>query len=220
VNNLAFFTASGRPGAAFPGHFSKFFTVSLAVLLSTAGMLASGIAGEKAETEFPSPDGKFAFRESFGADHTTLDLVERSSGSLVCHVLDSSDNGPRLKDDVLWAPDSKSFALSSSEARLSWSVSVFVREGGTFREVELPSLTDPEIPAKYENDGRLHHWSAIGVWKPVRWQKDGSLEIRGETTRDGNDNWVTSERTVVFAPDKAGKWRIVRSKNKVASHFE
>jgi len=31
---------------------------------------------------------------------------------------------------------------------------------------------------------------------------------------------VTSERTVVLAPDKAGKWGIVRSKGKIISHFE
>lgn len=183
-------------------------------------MALPGVAGEKPEIELPSPDGRFAFRETFDKDRGTLDLVEKASGNLVCHVLDSSDNGPRLKGDVLWAPDSKRFALSSSEVRLSWSVSIFVREGDAFREVELPTLTDPEIPAKYEKDERLHHWGEIGVWRPVRWQRDGSLEICGKTTRDGNANWVTSERTVILAPDKAGKWRIIHSKDRVTSHFE
>lgn len=182
--------------------------------------LAPGLAGEKPEIEFPSPDGRFVFRETFDPARVTLDLVEKASGKLVCHVLDSSDNGPRLKGDILWSPDSKRFALSSSEDRLSWSVSVFLQEGGTFREAELPTLADPEIPAKYEKDKRLFHWSEIGVWRPIRWQKDGSLEVNGKSSYDGNGNWVTSERTVVLAPDKAGKWRIVRSKDKVASHFE
>ena len=191
-----------------------------ALLFLLAGLNLPVIAGDKPENQFPSPDGQYAFREFFDQARIALDLVEKSSGKPICHVLDSSDNGPRLQGDVLWAPDSRSFALSSSEARLSWSVGVFVRKDGAFREVELPSLADPEIPAKYEKDDRLHHWSAIGVWKPVRWQKDGSLEIHGETTRDGNGNWVTSECTAILAPDRLEKWRLVRSKNKVTSHFE
>jgi len=127
-----------------------------------------GVAGEKPDIEFPSPDGRYAFRETFDSVRVTLDLVEKASGKPVCRVLDSGDSGPRLQGDILWSPDSKRFALSGSEARLSWSVSVFVQDGGAFREAELPTLTDPEIPSKYEKDDRLFHWSEIGVWRPVR----------------------------------------------------
>lgn len=182
--------------------------------------LATGFAGEKPESEFPSPDGELAFRITPTRDHYALDLVAKANGKLVCKVIDSDEYGPTLQGDVLGAPDSKRFAFSSSEVRLASSVSVFTSEGDTFHEVKLPDCIVPEIPAKFENDERLHHWSEIGYWHPVRWQENGSLEIVGRTTRDGNENWVASARTVILAPDKAGKWRIVRSKDKVTSHFE
>ena len=220
VNRLFIRVAAARTGAGSSRPRGNFLPVCIAFLFLAAGIPALSLAAEESEIEFPSPDGRFAFRETRGKDHTTLDLVEKASGKLVCHVLDSADYGPRLTGDVLWSPDSKRFALSSSEARLSSSISVFTSEGGTFRDVDLPDCADPKIPAKYENEERLHHWREIGFWDPVRWQKDGSLEIRGRTTRDGNENWVTSERTVILAPDKAGKWRIIRSKSRVASHFE
>lgn len=189
-------------------------------MVSVIGLLPSALAGESPELEFPSPDGLLAFRITSTRDHYALDLVAKVDGKLVCKVIDSDEYGPRLKSDVLWAPDSKSFAFSSSEVRLSSSVSIFVREGETFREVELPELADPKIPAKYDGDERLHHWSAIGLWNPVRWRKDGSLEVRGFCGRSGNEITVDVERTVVLAPTKAGKWKILSSNQKVTAHFE
>lgn len=152
--------------------------------------------------------------------HYALDLVAKADGKVVCKVIDSDEYGPRLKSDVLWAPDSKSFAFSSSEVRLSTSVSVFVREGETFREVELPELSDPKIPAKYEGDERLYHWVAIAMWDPVCWRKDGSLEVRGLCSRDGNELSVDVSRTVVLAPAKSGKWKILSSNQKVTARSE
>ena len=76
------------------------------------------------------------------------------------------------------------------------------------------------IPAKYDKDQRLHHWAAIGWWAPVRWRKDGAIEVCGESTYDGNSNYVTATRTVVLAPNKAGEWKTASSKQKVTAHFE
>ena len=64
---------------------------------------------------------------------------------------------------------SKRLAAGCSTSRLSASISVFVRKGNSFHEVEIPPLTDPEIPKKYDKDNRLHHWAAIGWWAPASW---------------------------------------------------
>lgn len=210
------------PAAGKFYQFPNFFEVRriIFLLMSVIGLLPSSRAGENTDFEFPSPDGLLAFRTTSTREHYALDLVSKAGGKLVCKVMDSDEYGPRLKSDVLWSPDSKSFAFSSSEVRLSTSVSVFVRDGESFREVELPELADPRIPAKYEGDERLHHWVAIGMWDPVCWRKDGSLEVRGFCGRDGNEFSVDVRRTVVLAPAKSGKWKILSSNQKVTAHFE
>ena len=98
--------------------------------------------GETEKTiESPSPDGRFAFLKTITPKRKTLDLIEKKSGKVLLRVAESEEDfGNRLSTEVLWAPDSKRFALTYSVVRLGSEVSVYFRTGDTFR----PSCRAPE----------------------------------------------------------------------------
>jgi hypothetical protein len=63
--------------------------------------------------EAPSPDGRFAFLHTITPEMKTFDLIEKKSGKVLLRVVDSDDGiGNRLSATVLWAPDSKRFAIT------------------------------------------------------------------------------------------------------------
>src|SRR5215470_6273591 len=90
-----------------------------------------------------SPDGKFAFVVSFGEEDAfenrlqILDLIEKESGKKLQRI-DEADMP--VSWNVLWAPDSNGFALTTKvvgHSRLEGAV-VYFRSGETFRKIELP----------------------------------------------------------------------------------
>jgi hypothetical protein len=90
-----------------------------------------------------SPNGKFAFVLSFGEKDAfenrlqILDLIEKESGKKLQRIDDAEM--PVLWN-VLWAPDSNGFALTTKvvgHPRLEDAV-VYFRSGETFRKIELP----------------------------------------------------------------------------------
>jgi hypothetical protein len=98
-----------------------------------------------------SPDGKFAFVLSFGEKDASedrpqiLDLIEKKSGKKMQRI-DEADMP--VFWNVLWAPDSNGFALTTKvvgHPRLEDAV-VYFRSGETFRKIELP-----ESEAHYTN---------------------------------------------------------------------
>src|SRR3954464_9676618 len=106
----------------------------------------------KKKIEFPSPDRKFAFRYSGSKEEgekQTYVLIDRASGEVVKTVAESDpDGGPSMRfvmEKVLWRSDSKAFALIAYLWKRGSSLSVFMRDGPTFREIELPELSI-EIP--------------------------------------------------------------------------
>jgi hypothetical protein len=170
----------------------------------------------KRTIESPSPDGRFAFLAAYTAEKRTLDLIEKDSGKVLLRVAESEEGTNRLSSEALWAPDSKRVALWISIYRREADLSVYFREGDTFREIKLPALPAAKLPKKVEND-KKHFWHmAVGDWaKPVRWLKDGSLIVESESVMDGNGNTATATRTTVLGFDRSGAAKIVKSTQEV-----
>jgi hypothetical protein len=91
-----------------------------------------------------SPDGKFAFVLSFGEKDAfedrlqILDLIEKESGKKMQRIDDAE---MPVFWNVLWAPDSNGFALTTKvvgHPKLEDAV-VYFRSSETFRKIELPN---------------------------------------------------------------------------------
>ena len=95
------------------------------------------------------------------------------------------------------------------------SVSVFVRNGSAFREIELPDLA-AEVPQKAKRGMDLQHFAELDSQSAIRWEKDGSLVVQIETIVDGNEGSVTATRTVVLALDQSDKAKVRKSTTKFA----
>lgn len=90
-----------------------------------------------------SPDGKFAFVQSFGEQDSSadplqiIDLIEKKSGKKLQRIDDAS---MPVSWNVLWAPDSNGFVLTTKvvgHPKLEDAVAYF-RSGETFKKIELP----------------------------------------------------------------------------------
>ena len=186
---------------------------------------------EEAALEATSPDGQFAFRytkdsrsnpdsdsdSESESEKQTYDLIEKASGKVVTSVAESDpDLGPSARFDmtVLWRPDSKAFALTAFLWKRGTSLSVFRREGSTFREINLPEL-EAEIPEKVKRGKKYDHVAGLNSQSAERWQKDGSLVVEIETMFDGEGS-ITATRTVVLGFDRSDKARILKSTTKFA----
>jgi hypothetical protein len=185
--------------------------------------------GSKQAIEAPSPDGKFAFRYTKDSksnpdsesdlDKQTYDLIDKASGKVLTSVAESDpDLGPSARFDmtVLWRPDSKAFALTAFLWKRGTSLSVFRREGSTFREIEVPELV-AEIPEKVKRGKNFPHVAGLNSQSAKRWQKDGSLIVEIETVIDGEAGSITATRTVVLGFDRSDKAKIVKSTMKFAT---
>jgi hypothetical protein len=202
--------------------FGRIFIVFMA-LVSTG--LVRGEETEdtpKKTIEFPSPDGRFAFRysgEKSEEEKQTYDLIEKASGKVVKIVAESDpDLGPSARfimEQVLWRSDSKAFALTAFLWKRGSSLFVFVRDGATFRQVKLPELSI-EIPEKAKKGKNFPHVNQLDSQTAKGWQKDGSLLVEIETIVDGEGGTLTATRTVVLGFDRSGKAKILKSEIKFA----
>ena len=165
------------------------------------------------EIKLPSPDGKFAFLETIAVELRTVDLIEKESEKVLLRIAESDEDHPdRLRWDVLWAPDSKRFALGYSTIQKRTSeVCVYFRSGDTFRKIELPKMPDTEIPDRLKRGKHLDHIGSMDYEEAIAWKKDGSLVVEIETMLDGDGSSVTATRTVVLGFDRFGKARILKS---------
>jgi hypothetical protein len=198
--------------------FGKILIILL-VLVSRPYLLR---AEETAETpkktiEFPSPDGRFAFRYSGGKSEEqkqTYDLIEKASGKVLKTVAESDpDLGPSARftmEQVLWRSDSKAFALTAFLWKRGTSLFVFAQDGSTFREIKLPKLSF-DIPEKAMKGKNFPHIAGLDSESAKRWQKDGSLLVEIETVVDGEGATLTATRTVVLGFDHSGKAKILKS---------
>jgi hypothetical protein len=177
----------------------------------------------KKTIEFPSPDGRFAFRYSGDKseeEKQTYDLIEKTSGKVVKIVAESDpDLGASARftmEEVLWRSDSKAFALTAFLWKRGSSLFVFVRDGATFRKVKLPELSI-EIPEKAKKGKNFPHVNTLDSQTAKGWQKDGSLLVEIETIVDGEGGTLTATRTVILGFDRSGKAKVLKSTIKFAT---
>jgi hypothetical protein len=180
----------------------------------------------KKKIEFPSPDGRFAFRYSGSKSEDevqTYDLIDKASGKVVTKVAESDpDGGPSMRftmEKVLWRADSKAFALNAFLWKRGSALIVFERDGSTFREIELPDLSI-EIPEKAKKGKDFPHIVELDSQSAKRWQSDGSLVVEIETIVDGEGPTLTANRTVVLGFDHSAKAKILKSTVKFATEKE
>lgn len=153
------------------------------------------------ETVSPSPNGRYAFVENFSPDQRTVDLVTAPGGRKLREVASSGDQGNRLSTSILWAPDSRRFAISIATDRLSAEVVVYRRDKGRFVVIALPKIPEAKIPDKLLEDPHTWHWQSIDYQKAAKWRKDRTLAVTVLTSRDGNDSVIDATRTVILKLD-------------------
>jgi hypothetical protein len=166
------------------------------------------------EAKFPSPDQKFAFVLDSGEAEHSIDLIDKKTEEVLQHIDDSEISSVSYR--VLWAPDSKRFALMTRAGHPNQDVRVYFLKGHKFKEIKIPGL-EVEIPAKIRA-GKEHPHVAANNWEEAdKWNKDGSLLIRIDNTIDGAGHTASATRTVLLGFDKSDKPRILKSTVKYES---
>jgi hypothetical protein len=166
------------------------------------------------EVSSPSPDGKFAFLIGRGEYEQSIDLVDAKTEKVLQHIGDEDMSSASYT--VLWAPDSKRFALMTRMGHPNQGVTVYFRKGNKFQEIKIPDLT-VEIPKKILA-GKKHPHVAANNWEQAKkWNKDGSLLVTIYNTVDGVDHTASAERTVLLGFDQSGKAKILKSTVKYES---
>lgn len=160
------------------------------------------------KVDSPSPDGKFAFLIGHGEDQQTIDLIDKKTEKILQHIDD--DDMSSVRYSVLWAPDSKRFALMTRAGHPNQDVRVYFLKGDKFQEIKIPKLM-AEIPARIRA-GKPHPHVANNNWQEAdKWNKDGSLLLTIDNVIDGAGHTASATRTVLLGFDKSGKAKILKS---------
>jgi hypothetical protein len=166
------------------------------------------------EVKFPSPDGKFALLIGHGEDQQNIDLIEKKTEKVLQRIAD--DDMTSVRYSILWAPDSKRFALMTRAGHPNQDVRVYLLKGDKFQEIKIPDLR-AEIPARIRA-GKDHPHVANNNWQEAeKWNKDGSLLLTIDNTIDGAGHTASATRTVLLGFDKSGKPQILNSRVKYES---
>jgi len=130
------------------------------------------------EVDFASPDKKFAFLIGRGEDQQTIDLIDKKTEKVLQHIAD--DEMSSVSYTVLWAPDSKRFALMTRAGHPNQGVTVYFLKGDKVQKIKIPDLT-VDIPKKVLA-GKEHPHVATNNWQEAEeWKKDGSLLLTSIT---------------------------------------
>jgi len=176
----------------------------------TAASPSPAAGKEEEESESPSPDGKFAFLTNYEGDLHTIDLIDAKSKKVVQRV--GEEDSQMVHYSVLWAPDSKRFALMTRYGHPIQGIDVYSRSGETFRKIKLPELPEAKIPERLKRGKSFPHVAGQNWTTAKAWRKDGSLAVSIDTMIDGGDGGsITATRTVVLGFDRAGKATILKS---------
>jgi hypothetical protein len=183
---------------------------ALPSFLALTGAFAAENSNAKVKVDWPSPDGKFAFRTSYAEYLRTIDLIDNKSGKKLQQI-DQVDMSS-VYYDVLWAPDSQRFALMTRVGHPNQGVDVYFRSGGEFRKIELADqLPKADIPDKLRRGKEFPHVASNNWQQAEAWNKDGSLVVTIDTTIDGAGSSIEAKRTVALTFDRAGKVKILKS---------
>ena len=160
------------------------------------------------QINFASPNGKFAFLLGGDEYEHTIDLIDKKTEKVVQHIDDQDMSSASYS--VIWAPDSKRFALMTRMGHPNEYVTLYFQKGDKFREIKIPALS-AEIPAKIRA-GKKHPHVAANNWQTAeKWNKDGSLVVTIDNTIDGDGHTASATRTVLLGFDKSGKVKILKS---------
>lgn len=166
------------------------------------------------EAHLVSPDGKFSFLIDYGEDQKKIDLIDKKTKKVLQHIAD--DDMSSVTYRVLWAPDSKRFALMTRAGHPNQDVRVYFLKGDKFQKIKIPELT-VDIPKKVLA-GKEHPHVATNNWQEAEeWKKDGSLLLTIDNTIDGAGHTASAVRTVLLGFDKSNKPRILKSTVKYES---
>jgi len=180
---------------------------------------SAGVAGDSnGKVQWPSPDGRFACLTIYGEDLHSIDLIDRTSGRKLQRI--GEEDSDRTYWHLLWAPDSKRFALMTRLGHPIQGLDVYVRRGEMFRKIELPELPAADIPERLKHGKNFPHVASLNWQEAREWTKDGSLVVSIDTMIDGAGSSITATRTVVVGFDRTGKARIVKSTIKYATETD
>jgi len=161
-----------------------------------------------------SPDGKFSFLIDYGEDQKKIDLIDKKTEKVLQRIADDELSSVTYK--VLWAPDSKRFALMTRTGHPNQDVRVYFLKGDKFQDIKIPDLT-VEIPKKVLA-GKEHPHVATNNWQVAKqWNKDGSLVLTIDNTIDGAGHTARALRTVQLGFNTSGKAKILKSTVKYES---
>jgi hypothetical protein len=196
----------------------------LLCLISLAACTAPGHAQEKPadasneNIDWPSPDRKFAFRTAYGEDLHSIDLIDKASGKKLQQI--DEEDSTQATWHVLWAPDSRRFALMTRLGHPIQGVDIYVRSGDIFEKLDLPDLPDADIPEKLRHGRKFPHVASQNWQEAKAWQRDGALIVTIDTMLDGAGGSIAATRTVVLRFDRADKATIAKSTIKYATGTE
>ena len=163
----------------------------------------------------PSPDGRYAFVENVADDDTrSVNLIDQKTGKMVKQVADN-ERGWR----VLWSADSTRFAGMLRYGHPNQGVTVFIRHGNTFKEVDLPEI-NADIPERLKRGKTFTHVAANNWQEAVKWLKNGSLIMTVDSMIDGTGPAVEATRTVTIRFGKGEKPEVLNSSVKYDTESE
>lgn len=185
-------------------------------MVCAQGLVASPSASggdTKLNSEWPSPDGKFAFLTSYGQDLHTIDLIDRISGKKLQRI--GEKDSSQTYWHVLWAPDSNRFIVMTRLGHPAQILEFYSQSGETFRKIEA-DLPEANIPERLKHNKKFHgktfpHYASLNWQEAREWTKDGSLVVTIDTMIDGEGPSITATRTVLLRFDRTGKARIIKS---------
>jgi hypothetical protein len=155
-----------------------------------------------------SPDGTVALRIQYSENdsgNVETGLIELSTHKV---LLDLNGPGRPYVNDakLVWSGNSQRVAFFEPSRR-GGLTRVFFRNGGSFQEVELPTLPAPKTTKKVPTGA--YDKTIEGLEEPVRWLKSGALIIYSEVEGDYSGRGAL-EITVGF--DNNHKPSVLKSK--------
>jgi hypothetical protein len=170
--------------------------------VAAPGRAEDATAAPLTNIDWPSPDGKFAFRTSYGEDLQAIDLADKTSGKALQRI--DEEDSSQASWHVLWAADYR-FALMTRLGHPIQGVDIYFRSGETFQKIDLPDLPSADIPEKLKRGKNFPHVANDNWQEAKEWKKDGSLVVTIETMIDGDSGSIDATRTVTLRFDPSGR---------------
>ena len=166
----------------------------LAIILVATGGASLVRGDESSKIKFPSPDGRFALRI---VNAEKAELIEQKTGAVLAQL---GELYPRYlshpEETVLvWSADSK-WAAYATRAEKEGETSAYYWNGSTFEEVALPNdMPGPDLKLPKKAGAPKNYG---GATKPLRWLKNGDLELSSDLMMLGRDDGASYTGAVII----------------------